>query len=155
MRTGQGERPGRKKKEEGKVKALLVKDCVAYGSGLEDWKNLAANAKTEASKALVESLKSNSFTASEQATLRRGSIPAQTVEILDVYDQAEVAHLYATPTLSCMMALVRAINFDGETVEVVVQLSKLAGMPDETDFAKKLIQCAGQWRDKINNAGHD
>lgn len=137
------------------MKALLKRNHVSYGSGLEDWKGLAAKAKTEASKALIDALRDKPFSPEEQAVLRRGSLPVQAVEVLDVYDQSEAAHLYATPTPSQMVALVRGVNFDGEQVEIVVALSDLAGIPGDDSFAEKFMQCVAEWHGKISNAGHD
>jgi hypothetical protein len=135
------------------MKALLKRDHIPYGSGNEDWDCMKP--KTEASKALIEALKANKFTDAEQKTLRRGALPAQTVEVLNVYDQAEATHLYATPTPSQLVALVRGINFDGEQVEVVVAASDLSGMPGDTEFAKRLIEAAGKWKDEMDKAPSD
>lgn len=132
------------------MKALLKSDHIPYGSGLEDWSRMEP--KTEASKALVEALKNNKFTDAERERLRRSALPAQTVEVLNIYDQAEAAHLYATPTPSHLVALVRGMNFDGEEVEVVIAASDLSGMPGDNEFAKRLIEAARQWKDKTDNA---
>jgi hypothetical protein len=105
------------------MKAKLANDVIAIGSGLENYdKDIY---KTETGRKLAGILKSKSWNLNVKKALRAQSVPAQEVEVLEIYNQKEHAQKFATPTLDLVVALVRAINFDGQEVTTVVGLSEL------------------------------
>lgn len=61
-----------------------------------------------------------------RSILRRHAVPApQDVEVLEIYNQAEVAEDFSTPTPPATVARIRATNFDGEIVEIIVDIKDL------------------------------
>ncbi|MDT8899568.1 hypothetical protein QYE77_14985 (plasmid) [Thermanaerothrix sp. 4228-RoL] len=108
------------------MRAQLLFPQIPYGSGLEDWNALMASAKTPEGRRLIEELRSRSWDEKTRSILRRHAVPApQDVEVLEIYNQAEVAEDFSTPTPPATVARIRATNFDGEIVEIIVDIKDL------------------------------
>lgn len=129
------------------MKAKLLKDHIGIGSGLthlSDTSDMTENARRMRQMMIDEY--NRRADSKLKAYDRRYSIPAQTVEVLDIYDQAEYADLFKTPTWSEIVAKVRAQNFDGETVETVVSVSALdIGAHLQQNSAENILQAARNW----------
>jgi hypothetical protein len=128
----------------------LRKDHIGIASGLT---HLSDTSKMSESQKRLRQKMIDTYCQHANATLKKHdrmfSVPAQTVEVLDIYDQAEYAQMYSTPTWSEIVARVRAKNFDGQTVEIIVSLSDLdigATFPQET--AKNIIVAAQEWLER-------
>lgn len=108
------------------MRARLLSPQIPYGSGLEDWDALMASARTPEGRRLIEELQSRPWDEKTRSLLRRHAVPApQDVEVLEIYNQAEVAEDFSTPTPSADVARIRATNFDGEIVEIIVDIQDL------------------------------
>lgn len=140
------------------MRAKLLTDQVSVGSGLERWEETLAIPKTpqgrEFAQKLVEVARHLQFSPRERAVLRRNSVPAQdNVEVLEIFDQVQNAHLFNTPTPPGLVARIRAVNFDGEEVEVLVPVEDLLFedgnrfIPfDEFARARGIIDAAMLWQ---------
>lgn len=135
------------------MKAQLKKDIIVWGaSGLS---NTNINAQTEDGKAFVRAIKEQEkkFDAKYTAYARKHSVPAQEVDVIRIYDQAEVAKYYSTPTWHEIVALVSATNFDGEIVEIVVGLTELVGVPDDPNRVMSIVAAGLEWSEIIKLFG--
>ena len=105
------------------MKAKLVNNIIAIGSGLENYDKDVY--QTDVGRKFAEILKSKVFNSNAKKVLRKQSVPAQEVEVIEIYNQKKYEHEFSTPTSDLMVALVSAVNFDNEKVETVVRLSDL------------------------------
>lgn len=127
-------------------KAKLLEDQILPGSGLpyEGREQMTPGQRKMFDQVMSEYNKRAD--AKLHAHDRKFSIPAQLVEVLSIFDQVENAHLFKTPTPSEIVALIRAKNFDGETVETVVSISDLdIGATFHQDSASGLLKAALEW----------
>jgi len=130
------------------MRAKLLKDYVGIASGLP---YPGRDAMSPAQLEMLDRIRSEYCKRADEnlrAYDRKFSVPAQDVEVLDVFDQAENAHLFRTPTPHEIVALIRATNFDGETVETLVSVSDLdvgVALAARHKSASSLLDAFREW----------
>ncbi len=129
------------------MKANLKNDIIVWGAGIEiqDKYNPQTSAGKSAAKIFAE--KEKTFSKELREYAREFSLPRQQVEVIEIFDQAQHAHEFATPTPSEIVARVRGNNFDGKAVETVIRLSDLENVPNDPNSVMKLVSAAIEWHD--------
>ena len=129
------------------MEAQLKKDIIVWGA--EGLSNTNINAKSEDGKSFVKAIKEQEkeFDPKYRAYARKYSVPAQEVDIIRIYDQAEAAEHYSTPTWHEIVALVSAKNFDGEIVQTVVGLTELVGIPNDPNQVMSIVAAGLEWHE--------
>ena len=126
------------------MKAQLKKDIVVWGADIPTPRYQPTTEQGRAAQEIFTEAEAK-FDDKYRASARKYSLPRQEVEVVQIFDQADIADQYATPTPPGLAASVRGTNFDGEQVETTLALSDLEGIPDDPDRVMKLVKGAIEW----------
>ncbi len=126
------------------MKATLKKDIVVWGADIPTTRYEPTTEQGRmAQKIFAEA--EEKFDAKYRTYARKFSLPRQEVEVVQIFDQADIADQYATPTPPGLAAYVRGTNFDGEQVETTIPLADLEGVPNDPDHVMNLVKGAIEW----------